>query len=57
MEKLRILKVKSDATSPPSDMHEISTSLTCRTLEQKQKLKMAEEDEADDTKCFALVNA
>ena len=47
MEKLRILKERGDATLPPRDMLEISESLTRRTVEQKQQLKEAEEDEAD----------
>lgn len=57
MENLRILKERSDAFSPPSDMHELSASLTRRALEQKDMLKAAEEDEADAVKCFAGVSS
>ena len=57
MENLRILKERSGAISPPSDMHEISASLTRRALEQKDLLKVAEEDEADAVKCFAVVTS
>ena len=57
MENLRILKERSDATSPPSDMQETSAYLMGRTLEQKQQLREAEEDQADAVKCFAVVNS
>ena len=57
MENLRILKERSDAISPPSDMHDLSASLTSRAIEQKHLLKAAEEDEADAVKFFAVVSS
>ena len=57
MEKLRIVKERDDVTLAPSDMDEIFESLTRRTLEQKQQLKEAEEDEADAVKSLASMNS